>query len=105
MDYQHWLREAISRLQESESPRRDAEILLGHVTGKARTFILAFGETALTDTQREQLAQRPYGPGLGLVRQVRQLAGTEVTEERADEGEGDWLKAVEDALKAAQEKE
>ncbi|CDZ83213.1 peptide chain release factor N(5)-glutamine methyltransferase [Citrobacter koseri] len=57
MDYQHWLREAISRLQESESPRRDAEILLGHVTGKARTFILAFGETALTDTQREQLAQ------------------------------------------------
>lgn len=25
----------------------------------------------------------------------------EVTEERADEGEGDWLKAVEDALKAA----
>ena len=28
MDYQHWLREAISQLQASESPRRDAEILL-----------------------------------------------------------------------------
>lgn len=34
MEYQHWLREAISQLQASESPRRDAEILLEHVTGK-----------------------------------------------------------------------
>jgi release factor glutamine methyltransferase len=50
------LREAVSQLQASESPRRDAEILLGFVTGKARTFILAFGETALTDEQQEQLA-------------------------------------------------
>ena len=47
MEYQHWLREAISQLQASESPRRDAEILLEHVTGKGRTFILAFGETQL----------------------------------------------------------
>ena len=31
MEYQHWLREAISQLQASESPRRDAEILLEHV--------------------------------------------------------------------------
>lgn len=28
MEYQHWLREAINQLQGSESPRRDAEILL-----------------------------------------------------------------------------
>ncbi len=49
MDYQHWLREAISQLQASESPRRDAEILLEFVTGKGRTFILAFGETVLTE--------------------------------------------------------
>jgi len=56
MEYQQWLREAISQLQASESPRRDAEILLGFVTGKARTFILAFGETHLTDEQQEQLA-------------------------------------------------
>lgn len=56
MDYQHWLRDAISQLAQSESPRRDAEILLEHVTGKTRTFILAFGETALTDAQCEQLA-------------------------------------------------
>lgn len=57
MDYQHWLRDAISQLAQSESPRRDAEILLEHVTGKTRTFILAFGETALTDAQCDQLAE------------------------------------------------
>ena len=55
MDYQHWLHEAISQLQASESPRRDAEILLEFVTGKGRTFILAFGETLLTETQHQQL--------------------------------------------------
>ncbi|VFT69715.1 protein methyltransferase hemk (protein-glutamine N methyltransferase) [Escherichia coli] len=38
MEYQHWLREAISQLQASESPRRDAEILLEHVTGQRAYF-------------------------------------------------------------------
>lgn len=56
MNFQHWLREAISQLQESDSPRRDAEILLEYVTGKGRTYILAFGETELTDVQQQQLA-------------------------------------------------
>ena len=56
MDFQHWLRVAIGELSESESSRRDAEILLEHVTGKARTFILAFGETALTADQHAQLS-------------------------------------------------
>lgn len=56
MDFQHWLHEAISQLQESESPRRDAEILLEFVTGKGRTYLLAFGETPLTDVQQAQLA-------------------------------------------------
>lgn len=56
MDFQHWLRVAIAELSESESPRRDAEILLEHVTGKARTFILAFGETALTADQHAHLS-------------------------------------------------
>ncbi|RKQ38141.1 peptide chain release factor N(5)-glutamine methyltransferase [Enterobacter sp. R1(2018)] len=65
MDFQHWLRQAIAQLQQSESPRRDAEILLGFVTGKARTFILAFGETELTAQQLQQaealLARRVRG--------------------------------------------
>ncbi|MDU1027818.1 MAG: peptide chain release factor N(5)-glutamine methyltransferase, partial [Leclercia adecarboxylata] len=55
MDFQHWLQQAISGLADGESPRRDAEILLEHVTGKARTYILAFGETQLTADQQAQL--------------------------------------------------
>lgn len=58
MDYQTWLQDAVQRLSlaHSESAKRDAEILLGFVTECARTFLLAFGETALTDLQMEQLA-------------------------------------------------
>jgi release factor glutamine methyltransferase len=56
MDFQRWLREAVSELSESESPKRDAEILLEHVTGKSRTYLLAFGETLLTAEQEPQLA-------------------------------------------------
>ena len=55
MDYQQWLQQAIARLRDSDSPRRDAEILLGFVTGKARTFILAFAETRITPEQQAQL--------------------------------------------------
>ncbi|TNV22210.1 peptide chain release factor N(5)-glutamine methyltransferase [Buttiauxella sp. B2] len=56
MDFKYWLQQAIAQLQESESPRRDAEILLGYVTKKARTFILAFGETKLTAEQQQELS-------------------------------------------------
>lgn len=55
MTFKQWLTQAIVRLTESESPRRDAEILLGHVTGKSRTFILAFDETALTQEHSDAL--------------------------------------------------
>ena len=55
MDFQHWLQQAISTLAGGESPRRDAEILLEHVTGTARAWILAFGETQLTADQQAQL--------------------------------------------------
>lgn len=77
MDYQHWLREAISHLQDSDSPRRDAEILLEYVTGKARTFILAFGETELTAAQHEQLnslvARRQRGEPVAHLTGVREF--------------------------------
>lgn len=53
MDYQHWLSLTAARFSQSDSPKRDAEILLSFVTGRARTYLLAFGETALT---AEQLA-------------------------------------------------
>lgn len=55
MDYQSWLKAANTRLTQSESARRDAEILLGFVTGRARTFLMAFGETLLTPQEQEQL--------------------------------------------------
>ncbi|PVM11052.1 protein-(glutamine-N5) methyltransferase, release factor-specific, partial [Salmonella enterica subsp. enterica serovar Rubislaw] len=38
MDFQHWLHEAVNQLRDSDSPRRDAEILLEYVTGKGRTY-------------------------------------------------------------------
>ncbi|NXZ87698.1 peptide chain release factor N(5)-glutamine methyltransferase [Serratia fonticola] len=55
MDYQTWLKTATLRLMHSDSAKRDAEILLGFVTGRARTYLLAFGETPLTAEQAEKL--------------------------------------------------
>jgi len=55
MTFKQWLIQAVERLAQSESPRRDAEILLGFVTGKTRTFILAFDETNLTAEESERL--------------------------------------------------
>lgn len=51
MTFKQWLMRAISQLTASESPRRDAEILLEFVSGKSRTYILAFDETALSVEQ------------------------------------------------------
>lgn len=77
MDYQSWLRQAISQLSQSESPRRDAEILLGFVTGKARTFILAFGETVLSESELERLnellARRERGEPVAHLVGVREF--------------------------------
>ena len=55
MDFQHWMRDATRRLSAGESAKRDAEILLGFVTGRSRTFIMAFGETLLAASELEQL--------------------------------------------------
>lgn len=55
MDYQSWLKAATARLTESDSARRDAEILLGFVTGRARTYLLAFGERCLTPQEIARL--------------------------------------------------
>lgn len=77
MEFQHWLRQAAARLVDSESPRRDAEILLGLVTGKARTFILAFGETQLSEAQLAELdallARRAAGEPVAYLTGVREF--------------------------------
>ncbi|MBG6245161.1 protein-(glutamine-N5) methyltransferase, release factor-specific [Candidatus Symbiopectobacterium sp. 'North America'] len=56
MDYRTWVATALQQLIHSESPKRDAEILLEHVTCKGRTFLLAFGETLLDDVQLQRLS-------------------------------------------------
>lgn len=61
MTLQTWLQQTIARLCESDSPRRDVKILLGHVTGQARTWVLAFDETTSSAdeaTTLEVLLQR-----------------------------------------------
>lgn len=55
MTYQAWLKQAVALLAASDSPKRDAEILLSFVTQKSRTFIIAFAETALTSSEQQQL--------------------------------------------------
>ncbi|WP_058912995.1 peptide chain release factor N(5)-glutamine methyltransferase [Entomohabitans teleogrylli] len=77
MEYQLWLKQAIAQLRGGESPRRDAEIILQHVTGKNRTFILAFGETVLDDDQLAQLdgllARRIAGEPVAYLIGVREF--------------------------------
>lgn len=51
MDIRHWLKQAVATLCDSESPKRDAEILLSHVTGKSRSWLFAFDETVLSASQ------------------------------------------------------
>ena len=64
----------------------------------------ARGQGRRSRQNRAPLATDPSGPAPVMPAEADELP-PEVTEERSDEGEGDWLKAVEDALKAAQEKE
>ncbi|NLS43429.1 peptide chain release factor N(5)-glutamine methyltransferase [BEV proteobacterium] len=56
MYYRTWVATALQQLTHSESSKRDAEILLEHVTGKGRTFLLAFGETLLDNAQLQRLS-------------------------------------------------
>ncbi len=55
MDIRHWLKQAVATLCGGDSPKRDAEILLGYVTGKPRSWLVAFDETLLSDAQLQQL--------------------------------------------------
>ncbi|SQK74614.1 Release factor glutamine methyltransferase [Tatumella ptyseos] len=51
-----WLTQSRTVLAQSDSPKRDAEILLGFVLGKPRSWIIAFDDTRLTDAQLSVLA-------------------------------------------------
>lgn len=77
MTFQQWLIQAVARLTQSDSPRRDAEILLEHVTGKGRAFIFAFAETPLDDEQgaalEALLARRIIGEPVAHLVGVREF--------------------------------
>ncbi|WP_058973489.1 peptide chain release factor N(5)-glutamine methyltransferase, partial [Type-D symbiont of Plautia stali] len=47
MIIRHWLQQAVVALCGGDSPKRDAEILLGFVTGKSRSWLVAFDDTKL----------------------------------------------------------
>ncbi|WP_392565325.1 peptide chain release factor N(5)-glutamine methyltransferase [Utexia brackfieldae] len=51
MTYLEWLKAATLYLKGHDSPKRDAEIILGFITQKTRTFLMAFSETVLTDEE------------------------------------------------------
>ncbi|PHM38697.1 protein- methyltransferase, release factor-specific [Xenorhabdus mauleonii] len=55
MNYQYWLQYAETQLTESDSPKRDAEILLQYVTGRSRTYLIAFNETLISADEAHQL--------------------------------------------------
>jgi len=55
MTYSEWLKQATIQLTGIETPKRDAEIILGFVTQKSRTFLMAFNETTLTEKEIRQL--------------------------------------------------
>lgn len=55
MNICHWKKQAIAALCGSDSPKIDVEILLSHVTGKVRGWLLAFDDSVLNTAQLEQL--------------------------------------------------
>lgn len=55
MQIRVWLRNAVAQLADSDSPKRDAEILLGKVLGKSRAWLIAFDDATLDDSQLTQL--------------------------------------------------
>lgn len=71
MTYLEWLKYASQTLSDSESPKRDAEILLSFVTHKTRTFLMAFSETSLSDDELTRLnaylARRQAGEPIAYI--------------------------------------
>ncbi|MGS0630078.1 MULTISPECIES: peptide chain release factor N(5)-glutamine methyltransferase [Photorhabdus] len=83
MNYQGWLKQATIQLSASDSPKRDAEILLGFVTRHSRTYILAFGETQISPEQFSQLetllARRAKGEPIAYITGEREFWSLSLT--------------------------
>ncbi|UDG81769.1 Release factor glutamine methyltransferase [Candidatus Profftia lariciata] len=57
MRFKQWRKYAIDKLQISDNPKYDADILLCFITNKSYSYILAFNETKLTLEQEHRLEQ------------------------------------------------
>ncbi|MBT0726541.1 peptide chain release factor N(5)-glutamine methyltransferase [Rosenbergiella australiborealis] len=57
MQIRHWLSETLPLLRHSDSAKRDAEVILGHVLNKPRSWLLAFDDYELTPEQQAMLAK------------------------------------------------
>ncbi|WP_336778216.1 peptide chain release factor N(5)-glutamine methyltransferase [Pantoea sp. USHLN256] len=55
MIIRRWLQQAVVTLCGGDSPKRDAEILLGFVTGKTRSWLVAFDDAELDAAQQQLL--------------------------------------------------
>lgn len=55
MNIRQWRLQAKAKLANSDSPLRDAEILLEFVTGRSRTWLIAFDETVLATQHLSRL--------------------------------------------------
>lgn len=77
MTFRTWLAEAVSRLSHSDSPKRDAEILLTFVTGRTRSYIIAFDETPLNGDEQQRLeallVRREQGEPVAYITGVREF--------------------------------
>ena len=75
------LREGIERLRASgsETPRLDAELLLGHVLGQDRTALLAHPEAPVSDGAADRfrgaVARREAGEPVAYVRGIKEFHG------------------------------
>jgi release factor glutamine methyltransferase len=83
-----WTARALGELAALPGSPRDAEVLLGHVTGASRAAILAYPERSLTGTQRSMLAdlvrRRAAGEPVAYLTGHREFMGLDLlTDNRA----------------------
>lgn len=83
MEIRQWLQKAVSELAESDSPKRDAEILLSFVTGRTRSWLVAFDDTLLSAAHLEALtpllARRARGEPIAYLTGEREFWSLSLT--------------------------
>ncbi|VFP80537.1 peptide chain release factor N(5)-glutamine methyltransferase [Candidatus Erwinia haradaeae] len=77
MKIREWMKIAIKQLQHNEHPHRDAEILLGFVTGKARSWLIGFDDSILSSCSllklEKLLVRRSSGEPIAYLTKKREF--------------------------------